>query len=285
LIGAALTLGLTNFFLDYIFIFGKLGLPAMGIQGAALGSVIAEIVTFLYMTIYALRQVDFQKYGLFRLPRLNRKLTSGLLMISWPVALQALTEAGRWFAFFLIMEKVSTDVLAFSNIFYCCLGIFLIASEAFAEATCSYVSNLIGAGRADQIAAFVRHLVSRCWLVSLPFVLPALIFPEEILRIFMSDEVLIEGSVGGLRLIAVAALVMIPGQMWSAAVLGTGDTLAALVVEIILTAVMLAGAYFAALTFDLSLAWIWMSVPIGWVACHVASYAWIKSRRWERLEV
>ena len=40
---------------NYIFIFGKLGAPAMGVMGAAVGTLIARGVEFLFCAIYLLK--------------------------------------------------------------------------------------------------------------------------------------------------------------------------------------------------------------------------------------
>ena len=54
---------LINVILDYIFIFGKLGSPVMGIAGAALASVIAEALAAIFFVWYIRYKVEIQKYG------------------------------------------------------------------------------------------------------------------------------------------------------------------------------------------------------------------------------
>ena len=44
----------TNTFLNYLFIYGKFGMPMLGIQGAALGTVIARLMQVLIVTGFLL---------------------------------------------------------------------------------------------------------------------------------------------------------------------------------------------------------------------------------------
>ena len=62
---------IVNIGANYIFIFGKLGAPALGVMGAAVGTLIARGVEFLFCAIYLLKYEKTLKYkatGLLRLP-------------------------------------------------------------------------------------------------------------------------------------------------------------------------------------------------------------------------
>ena len=53
-----------NAFLNWIFIFGNLGAPAMGAEGAALATNIVRWISFLALNIYIFRTIDRSKYGI-----------------------------------------------------------------------------------------------------------------------------------------------------------------------------------------------------------------------------
>ena len=59
----ALIMGLVNVIFDYGLIFGNLGMPELGIGGAAVASVIAEIASTLFFLFYLRKKVDLNKYG------------------------------------------------------------------------------------------------------------------------------------------------------------------------------------------------------------------------------
>lgn len=64
---------IVNIGANYIFIFGKLGFPAMGVMGAALGTLCARIVEFLVCLVYMLKVEKVIRYrpgGILKLPKM-----------------------------------------------------------------------------------------------------------------------------------------------------------------------------------------------------------------------
>lgn len=267
LIGATVVLGLTNVFLDYLLIFGNLGLPRMGIRGAAVAFVGAEVAALVYLIVHVWRHVDLRRYGLFRIGREEPRLVRRLVTTSSPVVGQGLVEAVRWLLFFLILEQVGERVLAASSIIYACLALLLIPTEAFSETACSMVSRAVGGRRADAIPSLIRRAVSPTYLVTLPFAALALIFPGFVLSAFTSDAALVNEATGALRVVALGMLVVVPAEIWFAALLGTGRTTRMLFIEIALTGVMVSGVYVSAVALDLSLPLVWLWVPMAWSMC------------------
>jgi Na+-driven multidrug efflux pump len=277
---------LTNFVLSYVLIFGKLGLPPMGIEGAALGELGAEVATFGFLTIYTLRRLDLGRYRLFRLEPWDAKLVWSVLRTSSPVSLQELLEALRWFLFFVIVERISTEALAWSSIIYACYAVLLIPTMAFGETTISMVSTFIGRDQEHRIGRLIRILSSAAYLVTLPVVVLGLLFPHVVLSTFTSDPAAIEGAAGGFRVVLLSMLIGVPAEVWSAAVLGTGDTDVALLIEFSVAAATLVVAYVAAFVlFPGSLTYVWLSLPVAWVIGLALSYGWVKAGYWERRQI
>ena len=59
----AIVMALTNVLLDYLLIFGHWGLPALGVKGAAIASVIAEAVYFISLSTYFMLFVAVEHLG------------------------------------------------------------------------------------------------------------------------------------------------------------------------------------------------------------------------------
>ncbi|TMB48120.1 MAG: hypothetical protein E6J56_25670, partial [Deltaproteobacteria bacterium] len=205
--------------------------------------------------------------------------------LSYPIALKALLEGLRWLAFFLIVERLGEVALAQSNIVYACYALFRIPTEGFAETACSMVSKLIGEGKAEKIEHLVREVISDAYLVSLPFAGLAFLAPGIVLSCLASEGPLVSGGEASLRVVSLAMLVIIPAEMWFVTVSGTGDTAAAFGIETVLTAAMVACGYLTAFVLGLRLEYVWLSLPISWLACLSLSYAWVRAGYWRRVDI
>ena len=285
LIPATILLAAISIPLSYALIFGKFGFPTLGMRGAALGSLAAEGVTFLFLTVYVVRAFDSARYKLFRIRAVDWRTLGLLFRVSASIAAQRSLEVIRWFVFFLILERVSPEALAIANIVYTCYIVFWIPTEGFAETSYSMVSRFVGRNQPERIETLLRDAIRGALLVTAPFLLLALWIPRWFFGVFASEWGLLGNGGASLRVVALAMLVAIPGEMWFGAVLGTGDTLAALGIEFILTVTMLGMAYLTAIPLGWSMEWVWLCLPVSWAVCLFISYWWMKSRIWQRLEV
>ena len=279
LIGATLVLTLTNLALSYVFIFGEFGLPELGMKGAGIGFAGAEAATLFFLVVYGFLRLDWARFGLFTSWDGGGGAVS-LLRTSSPVVLQALLETTRWLAFFLIVERISAEALAASNIVYAVYAILLVPTFAFSEATYTLVSRLIGRGESERVRDLIRAAIRPLYAITLPLCVFAVAFPDLVLSVFTSDQGVIDASESSLRLVAAAMVILIPAELWLAAVFGTGDTDAAFLIELVLSVAVIGLSYAAAFTLDLPLPWVWFSVAAASLLALLLAWRWILAERW-----
>lgn len=279
LVWATAVLVLSNVGLSYAFILGNLGAPRLGMQGAAISFVGAEAVTFLVLTLYTTRTAGLRELGLFRLRRTERAVLRPLVRLSTPVALQALLEDARWFAFFVVIARVSDDMLAWSNVIFACYLVLMIPTDAVSDAAYTMVSNVIGSGCAEGWRGVVRRTMRLTLAISAPLLIVSVVFPERVLSLFSTEGAPIDGAAAALRVVALAMLVVIPAELWMAALLGTGDVDAAFLIELVLSAVIVTGAVVAAVL-DAPLPQLWLALPAGAITALALSQARLRTERW-----
>lgn len=142
----AVVMALVNVLLDYILIFGKFGMPEMGIKGAAVASVMAEAASLAFFLIYTYAKVDFKKFGLNHWQKIDFSLLGKILSISCFTMVQYFLAMATWFVFFIAIERLGQRELAIANIVRSIYIVMLIPVQALSTTTNSLVSNLIGAG-------------------------------------------------------------------------------------------------------------------------------------------
>lgn len=79
---SAVVMALVNLVFNYALVFGRLGMPEMGVRGAALASVISEASSLVFYLVYTYVKVDHRKYGLGRIPRFDGGMVLRILHIS-----------------------------------------------------------------------------------------------------------------------------------------------------------------------------------------------------------
>ncbi|MBK5923224.1 MATE family efflux transporter [Rhodovulum sulfidophilum] len=100
-----------NAFGNYLLIFGKLGLPEMGLQGAALSSLIVNLVSMAAVVLYALWATP--EHELFRrIWRPDWEAFWRVFRLGWPIGLTSLAEVGLFVASSVMMGWIGEVALA-----------------------------------------------------------------------------------------------------------------------------------------------------------------------------
>ena len=140
---------LSNVVFNYILIFGKLGFPALGITGAAIGSSLAELVSLIFFIVYTRTCCDRSRYGLEKAAKPEPSVIRSMMPVcSWTM-IQHTVSITTWFIFFMYIEHLGERALAISNIARSVSGLIWVVLQSF-SATCStLVSNIIGVGHQE----------------------------------------------------------------------------------------------------------------------------------------
>ena len=285
LIAATAILAVVNIVLDYALIFGNLGFVEMGIEGAAVASLSAEIAAFMYLTADVICRGYNRSYNILRFTRWKNTLSKHLISISTPISLEVLVDMIKWFLFFIIIEQLGEQELAMASIIFSCYAMLLITTDSFSESVCSMVSNLIGQQKVQQLTLLIRRTIILSYATVFPVLILTLLFPEYILAIFTTDVEMVSASINSLMVIVLAILIAVPGEAFYSAIVGTGDTRAILTIQIIVTLFTLTFAYIAAFVLQLELEYIWLAEVFGWLVCLSLSWILFSSGFWQRLKI
>ncbi|MCP3895081.1 MAG: MATE family efflux transporter, partial [Bacteroides sp.] len=276
---------IANIAFNYVLIFGKLGFPALGIAGAAIGSSLAEMVSVLFFILYTWRKVDCAKYGLNQLPRFQPTILKRILNTSVWTMIQNVVSLSTWFMFFLFVEHLGERALAISNIIRNVSGIPFMITIAFAATCGSLVSNLIGQGDKAYVAVTIRQHVRIAYLCIVPLLVFFSLFPNLILGIYTDMPDLRMASIPTLWVLCTSYVFMIPSNIYFQAVSGTGNTRTALLLELGVLAIYIVYTTYLILYLKVDVAWCWTTEHIYSIFILLFSYLYIKRGNWQKKQI
>lgn len=230
---ATIIMGTVNVVLDYALVFGKFGLPQMGMGGAALASVIAEAVgvaCYFALTAFSRYRKTYRPFGRFPF---SLKLIGNLIGVSYPVMIQYFLSFANYFLFFLFIESLGQRALAISNITRSMYTLFLLPIWGFCSTTATLTSYLCGQNRASEIPVVVKKACLSALVFVSVIVLLFIPFNKPVLGIFTQDARLAAESLAPCAVAIAATYIMVFAQIIFNTILGRGNTKAGFFIELI----------------------------------------------------
>jgi putative MATE family efflux protein len=198
----ALFMNCLNIFLNYIFIFGNFGAPALGATGAAIGTVLS-----LYTGVainFAIIYYRFRKDG-FLNAKPERSLLARIFQMAMPASMQEFFMSAGYIAFFWMIGQIGTDELAAANVVVRITMLLLLLSMSLGNASATLVSKTLGAGDHEGAAQWGWDAGKLGIIVITLLGLPLFLFPKLFLSIFLSDPHAISLATTPLRIVGVTA--------------------------------------------------------------------------------
>lgn len=228
----AIVMAAVNIVLDYGLIFGALGMPRMGLQGAALASVIAEASSLLFFILYTRFTVNGEKYGLNFTLRPEFRTLRSILKVSVFMMLQQFIPLATWFIFFIALEHLGERQLAIANVVRSIYILTLIPIQAMSTTVNTMVSNAIGAGYINRVTEIIKRTTKICLCLAGTCALIMILTPESLLSIYTEDTALIRDAIPSVWVIAGALLIAAMSNVFFNGISGTGNARSALGIEI-----------------------------------------------------
>ena len=179
---------LLNVLLNYLFIFGKLGIPAMGLMGAGRATLIARLIMAAAMTAYLFLPAIKQQYNLsFRWNFLNKQTYRQLFQIGIPIGLQFMFEVSAFSGATVIVGMIGTKALAAHQIALTVATITYMAANGLAAGATVTVSNQRSKGNIRQMrmSAFSVYHINGLFMAACSIIL--VVFRHEIPEMFIDD--------------------------------------------------------------------------------------------------
>lgn len=272
---------LMNIVFDYGLIYGKLGMPEIGFNGAAYASIIAEVSGLV--VIYAIIRYKglHRMFSFFENTKMELPMFKLILIQSSPLIAQYAISIASWEYFYILIEHHGARALAISNTMRNIFGLFGIFAWAFAATTNTMVSNIIGQGRQNDVMPLIKRIAGMSFALSAAIFVVLNIIPEWFLSFYGQGDDFIAEAIPVVRIVSIALLMMSIGTVWLNAVVGTGNTVVNLTIELITIVVYSTYVYVVLEYLNLPITWGWASEWVYWVSMFSMAWLYMRTGKWK----
>jgi len=281
---------LFNIFGNYCLIFGNLGFPEMGIEGAALSTALADVIEgVLFLAIIFLRKDSIIHLKIRHMFQVQAAHIKTLLKVSIPAAMEpALIQIGM-LSIYTMVAALGEVAMASHQIVLSIESLSFMPGMGFSIACSALVGQNLGARRIDLAESAYKESLKIAMLIMSAMGLMFILFPGYLVSIFVDSLQSPDVAKLAATCLMIGAIEepLIAWAMIHQGVLrGSGDTKSsALVAFVGVWLVRFPIAYLFIKVFGWGLAGLWATMPIDWFArCIVFRVLYLKGR-WKRVNI
>lgn len=267
---------------NYVLIFGKFGFPELGVQGAAISSVISRFVALLvfFWLLYQVMEYRVKMHYYFTI---SKEYISKILKIGLPSAFEQILYQGCQIVFLYYVTYLGTESLAARQYAVNISMFTYLFAIAIGMGSAIIVGRLVGANDKDE--AYKSVWTSVKWALSFTLVMVAIvmIFRVPLMSLFTNNEQVIKIGAS----VLILSILLETGRTMNIVIINSlraaGDAKFPVAMGALSMVMMsLPLGYFLVFVLDLGLPGIWLAITADeWTRAIIMYFRW-KSRRWER---
>lgn len=175
-----------NALFNYILMYGKLGLPALGIFGVGLATSLVEWLMLCAFVIYISSQPDIRKYRPFAIQKPEFTYIKSILKLGLPVGISFTVEEFLFAATTLLMGYLGVTSLAAHQIAVQCIYLTAMIPIGICQATAIRVSHALGTNEPKQARNIAYLAIASGGFLAVLISTIFLFFPGQIVGLFIN---------------------------------------------------------------------------------------------------
>lgn len=252
---------LMNIILDPIMIFGWFGMPAMGLAGAALATVISQYIGALVVAYLCIRKEKDIDIG-FRYMKPDFKIIRDIYAVGIPSIIMISISSVTIFSMNQILAKFSITAVALLGIYFKLQSFIFMPVFGLNNGIIPIVGYNYGAGNKERMRETIFLGMRYAVTIMLIGTLIMMVFPDKLLGMFNASDQMMDIGRVAFRIICIsfpfAAISIISIGVFQAIGKGTLSMIISIIRQLV---VLVPLAYLFSLTGNLSM--VWWSVIIA----------------------
>lgn len=283
---ANMIINVVNTFGNWLLIYGNMGFPAMGVDGAALATTLSRIAGTAFLFVAMLTGKTPIRLVPSKLLRFHTGLITRIVNIGLPAAGERVLLSSALTFYVKIVATLGTVAYAAHSISINVESLSYMPGFGFAVAATTMVGQNLGAKRPDLAEKYGwEALRIGVWTAAIGGVV-LFLFPAALMRLYVDDPQIIHYGTITLRIMAFGQVPMIAGWVMAGALRGAGDTKAMLYLTgFCVWGIRLVSAYVFVNYLDLGLFGAWLAMLFDQTVRGVVATLRFKSGRWKEIAV
>ena len=279
---AAIISTLTNTGLNYILIFGKLGAPALGVQGAAIASVASQWVNVLIIILFFRGLLSERSERFIPSVKLNGTDRRQYLVMLLPVMVNEFLWGLGQNVFTIIYSHIGTQEVAAVALISPVESLLIGALSGFAQAAGILIGKRLGEEEYDKAYSESKQLMRYGFIGSLALSLLLFLLKGYYVRIYNVEDYVLQTAEWLLVAFAVLAPFKVQNMILGGGIIRSGGK-TKYIMWIDLMGTWLIGiplGFLCARLFKLPVAWVYFVIGLEEIVRWIVSVWVFRSRKW-----
>ncbi|MEE9525873.1 MAG: MATE family efflux transporter [Candidatus Woesearchaeota archaeon] len=271
-----------NMILDPLLIFGLLGFPKLGIDGAAIATVFSRLIGMIIVLAF----IFSSKTAISIKPRnfkFKKMFIKNIFKVGIPASLNQSLMSISLFVFNVILATFGSIGLATYGIGFRLESVIFLPIIALSTAVITIVGQNVGAKKYDRAEQTVWSSIKITTLIVAFLSILLFIFPKAIFGVFTNEPQLLAEGISFLRIISLNYVFVAVVILISGAFQGAGKAMPALILNTIrLFVIALPLMWFLSFVLKIGLIGIWWSFVISSIVSSIIAVIWFKTGSWKK---
>jgi putative MATE family efflux protein len=283
-IASMILMHIANVTFNYIFIFGKFGMPEMGAEGAGFATFLANVFgAVLYLRL----GLKYGKpYGYFAVrPKFSEM--PGVLRLAIPAGMQQLLDVAALTVTYSIVGMVGTAELACYSVLINFISVVGLPAWGLGTAGATLIGQALGRKDVPDATQWAWDTIRIGMIAMAVMGLPFWIMPDTLLSIWIHDEETRSLAIWPARILGLMIMFNGVGYMLAMMLNGAGDVRRVTLVNLFTQwLILVPGAWLAGPTLGFGLIGIWMVHQFLFRLGHVFIFSWFwRQGAWSRITI
>jgi len=283
---SAIVINISNVIFNYIFIFGKFGIPPMGLPGAGLAAALANVLGLLYFLAATFTPEYRKTYKYYSRLRIRGSILRQVVKISVPVSFQNMLLLLGFLVFASIAGYVGTTAQAATQVVISALFLSFLPCFGFGIGAQTLVGQNMGKGQFDLARRYGLEASRLATIYTITLGCVFILLPDAVISVITNNPEVARVARPLIQIAGAAQMFYAPGIVLAHALQAAGATVFVMWVEVLTHwVIFLPACYILGVILGFGIVGAWVALPAYIIVYSILIYLKYRKGAWLHIKV